>query len=60
MCGVVIELVDMGQSNGIVSKAGRIVAANKWAEEIKKLKDTVNQAMTRWQVRPVHPSRFFR
>ena len=34
---------------GIVSTAGRILAANKWAEEIKQLKDTVNQAKARWQ-----------
>ena len=52
--GVVIQLVDMGQSNGIVDKAGRILAADKWAVEIKKLKETVNQAIARWQVCPIH------
>ena len=46
------QLVDLAQPKGLVSKGGRYIAADKWAGEIKNLKDTVNQAMTRWQARP--------
>ena len=53
------QLFDLGQSNGLFPKGGRFFAADKWAEEIKKLKDTVNQAMTRWHVRTVRLSSYF-
>ena len=50
---MVSRLVDLGQPNGLVFKVGRFIAAKEWAKEIAKLKETLNHARARWQVRAV-------
>ena len=59
LIGVVSRLVDLRQPDGLVSKAGRIIAAKTWAEEISTLKATLGQTMARWQVHVVRLSSCF-